>query len=67
MTSKVQMDPTGDDVNYFVERGFSRHHSDLNWFYRVDQHGLVEARHRVIGRPTAGVRCWLSGATNGWP
>lgn len=51
MASRVQMDVTGDDVNYFVGRGFDRDHRDLNTFVKVVKRGLVEERFRITGRP----------------
>lgn len=54
MAGRVQMDVTGDDVNYFVERGFSRKTDDLNCFEKVVVHGShlggVEERLMVLGR-----------------
>lgn len=51
MAGKVQMDVTGDDVNYFVERGFERTYDDLNCLRRVDQHGWITDARRITGRP----------------
>jgi hypothetical protein len=53
MASRVQQDLTGEDINYFVERGFSRADYDLNTLLRIseDRVTVTEEQFRITGRP----------------
>lgn len=51
MASRVQQDLTGEDINYFVERGFDRADDDLNTLVKLIKHGWVSERFRITGRP----------------